>query len=353
EITEACIELEGQFFQTEGFRKTQWMQTCDILIQGKPIGKIKVCYLEDRQAVNGGPFVREEYSLIAAIAERIGHTIDRIRGRMKLRQSEAFLRTVVKAITNPFAVINADSYTIELANAAYGGGNAAGQKCHAVLHQRDIPCTGDDYPCSVLEVKRTGKPFVGEHVHCDAQGNPTHIKTYAYPVLDSKGSVFQVIEYQIDVTGQRQTANELKQRATELEETNTALKVLLKRREDDKREIEEKIFANFQLTLSPILYDLEKTLTQDKQQDILKILKSDLKNILSPFSKKLSDKMILLTPTEIHVANLIKLGNANKEIADLLNCSSNTISRHRDNIRKKTGLKNQKINLRSYLLSLE
>lgn len=190
-------------------------------------------------------------------------------------------------------------------------------------------------------------------MHRDAQGNPAYIETYAYPVLDLKGSVIQVIVYQIDVTGQRQTEKELKQRAAELEQMNMALKVLLKRREQDKTEIEEKIFANFQLTLLPILYDLEKTLTHNKQRDILKILQSSLKNILSPFSKKLSDKMILLTPTEIHVANLIKLGNANKEIAALLNCSPNTISRHRDNIRKKTGLKNKKINLRSFLLSLE
>ncbi|MDY0220367.1 MAG: PAS domain-containing protein [Desulfobacterium sp.] len=80
EITEACIEMEGVIYQTEGFRTTQWMQTCDILIQKKPVGQIMVCCLDDPQTVNGGPFLKEEHYLIASIAERIGHTIDRIRG---------------------------------------------------------------------------------------------------------------------------------------------------------------------------------------------------------------------------------------------------------------------------------
>ncbi len=73
----------------------------------------------------------------------------------------------------------------------------------------------------------------------------------------------------------------------------------------------------------------------------------------SPFSKKLSDKMVNLTPKEIHIANLIKSGKSNKEISELLNSSIHTIASHRENIRKKTGLKNRKVNLRSFLSTLE
>ena len=61
--------------------------------------------------------------------------------------------------------------------------------------------------------------------------------------------------------------------------------------------------------------------------------------------------MINLTPMEIQVADFIKLGKPNKEISDILNSSIHFISRHRDNIRVKTGLKNKKINLRSFLFS--
>jgi len=41
-----------------------------------------------------------------------------------------------------------------------------------------------------------------------------------------------------------------------------------------------------------------------------------------------------------------------KEIADMLHLSTNTIVSHRYNIRTKLGLKNRKVNLRSYLQTL-
>ena len=75
--------------------------------------------------------------------------------------------------------------------------------------------------------------------------------------------------------------------------------------------------------------------------------------MITPFSKKLSNSIISLTPTEIQVAGLVKDGKSNKEIAELLNKSIRAITSHRDNIRQKLGLKNKKINLRTYLLSLD
>lgn len=145
----------------------------------------------------------------------------------------------------------------------------------------------------------------------------------------------------------------VRKRTADLEDMNAALKVLLMKRQEDKDEMEDKIFSNHKLLISPILDNLKRNLSRENDKEMISILESELKNLISPFSKKLSDQMINLTPTEIHVANLIKLGKTNKEISAMLNSSAHTISRHRENIRRKTGLTHKKTNLRSFLLTLD
>ncbi|MCJ7541336.1 MAG: helix-turn-helix transcriptional regulator [Desulfobacterales bacterium] len=64
------------------------------------------------------------------------------------------------------------------------------------------------------------------------------------------------------------------------------------------------------------------------------------------------DAQIILTPQEIKVVTLIKDGKSSKEIGDILNISETTVNFHRKNLRKKFGLKNRQMNLRSYLMSM-
>jgi DNA-binding CsgD family transcriptional regulator len=89
----------------------------------------------------------------------------------------------------------------------------------------------------------------------------------------------------------------------------------------------------------------------EKQNTYLNILESNLNDITSSFSVRLSSKYLNLTPTEIQVTNLIGQGKESKEIAELLNSSPRTIAFHRERIRKKLGLRNKKTNLKAYLMS--
>lgn len=151
----------------------------------------------------------------------------------------------------------------------------------------------------------------------------------------------------------RKREKELKAQSLHLEEVNTALRVLLKQREDDKKELGEVVVSNIKELIDPYLDRLQKSRLTSMQKTMVDVLGSNLDNIVSPFISKLSSKYINLTPTEIRVANLVKEGRTNKDIAELLCLSKNTILFHRQNIRTKLGLKKTKKNLRSHLLSYE
>jgi DNA-binding CsgD family transcriptional regulator len=146
---------------------------------------------------------------------------------------------------------------------------------------------------------------------------------------------------------------ELEAQSHHLEEVNTALKVLLKQREDDKNEIGENVLSNVKELITPYVERLNKSRLSTGQKTLVNIMASNLENIISPFISNLSSKYFNFTPMEIKVANLVKEGKTNKEIAEVLCLSKNTILFHRHNIRSKLGIKNQKINLRSHLLSYD
>ncbi len=162
-----------------------------------------------------------------------------------------------------------------------------------------------------------------------------------------------------DITLRKQAEQALKKREKELEaktrdleEVNAALRVLLKKRDEDKTELEEKVLSNVTQVIGPYVEKLKKTELDERQKDYLSVLESNLGDIISPFSRAVSSRYLNLTPAELQVANLVKQGKTTKEIAELLNLSRETIGFHRRNIREKIGIKSKKVNLRTQLLSI-
>ena len=145
---------------------------------------------------------------------------------------------------------------------------------------------------------------------------------------------------------------ELEIKTSNLEEVNTALRVLLERREEDKTELEEKVLFNVRELVTPYLEKLKKSGLDERQEACVSILESNLDDIISAFSRRLSSLYLNLTPAEMEVANLVRHGKTTKEIAEFLNVSSQTIDSHRKNIRRKIGIRNKKANLRCHLLSI-
>jgi len=108
DITEACIVLRGQTFQTEHFRETSWMQVSEIVVNGKTVGQIRVCYLKERRSSDEGPFMIEERHLLDAIAERLGRVIERVWAEETLQQSEERYRSLFVESRDAVMILSPD-----------------------------------------------------------------------------------------------------------------------------------------------------------------------------------------------------------------------------------------------------
>ncbi len=161
----------------------------------------------------------------------------------------------------------------------------------------------------------------------------------------------EIAERKLAEKALKKRERELKMKRDSLQEVNTALKVLLAQREEDRRELEEKILTNVKELLLPYLEKLKKTKTTDLQMSCIRVIEINLDNIVSPFLKNLHSKYLNLTPKETRVATLVKEGRTTKEIADLLGMSVAAVEFHRNNIRRKLGIRNKKANLVSHLAS--
>jgi PAS domain S-box-containing protein len=189
------------------------------------------------------------------------------------------------------------------------------------------------------------------------------------PIKTKAGQTFYVDIYLVDrarlvqcnirdITERKQTEEvlrkserELKSKTENLEEVNSALNVLLKRVEEGRIELEEKILSNIRELVLPYIARLKKTQLSGHQASYLIVIETNLDNIASSFLYHLKMRYLNLTHREVQVASLVKEGKSTKEIAELLNIAIKTVVFHRNSLRKKLGLKNQKANLRAHLLT--
>jgi len=228
----ARITYQGKSYVTGGFQPGPWRMSADVLEQGKPVGVVEVFYRQVPLSQQDSPFLKEEYALINAVAERVADV-------MMHMQAEEDLREAHKAL----------------------------QVEHQSLH-----------------------------------------------------------------------------------EMNIALRAVLSRLEEEKQEIRSSILSNIRKILMPIVLQLELEVT-GRQRSYVTLLRQNLQEIASPFLSQIYRDHVELSPVEIAISSMIRNGLSTKEIAQLRCISPATVRRHRENLRKKLGLRNRKANLSTFLQS--
>ncbi len=229
---QACARIiyGGRQYITEGFLEGKWRMASEIVIDGRPAGAVEVFYRKVVPTTATGPFLKEEYALLRAVAERVGSV-------MMHMKALADLRAAHRAI----------------------------QREHQAL-----------------------------------------------------------------------------------QEANIALRTVLARLEEEKNGIKASVATNIQKVVMPIVFELELEVT-GRQRSYVTLLRRSLQEIASPFLTHISRDHVQLTPVEIAIGTMIRNGLSTKEIAQLRCIAPATVRRHRENIRRKLGLRNRKANLATYL----
>ncbi|MCP4646246.1 MAG: helix-turn-helix transcriptional regulator, partial [bacterium] len=133
-----------------------------------------------------------------------------------------------------------------------------------------------------------------------------------------------------------------------LQESNAALRAVLARIEDEKSAIKEAIMANVDKIIMPILHALEAGVGPEKK-GYVKLLRRNLEEVTSPLIDRLSRRFLTLTPAELKICNMIRMGLSSKEIAKVRHIAPATVNRQRESIRRKLGLTGRDVNLTTYL----
>ncbi|HID28940.1 MAG TPA: PAS domain S-box protein, partial [Desulfobacterales bacterium] len=300
-----------------------------------------------------------EYAGRPAIMGNIVDITKRKQALAAVRQRDETLSGIISSMTDHMSLID-NEFNILWANSFAEqslGGDLVGKKCYSVYQGRDKACGS----CVVSKCFEDGMVHEHETEVIGVAGNRMifwHTGSVAAWYSDGRPKLAVLVSRNITERKRaeealRERKEALKSQAQRLEEVNTALRVLLKRREEDKVELEEKVLANVKELVLPYVEALRKTRLGTKQLAYTSIIESHLKDIVSPFLRSLSSKYLGLTPREIQVAGLVKQGKTNKEIAELLTVSVRAVEFHRESIRTKLGLKHQPVNLRSFLLSFQ
>lgn len=138
-------------------------------------------------------------------------------------------------------------------------------------------------------------------------------------------------------------------------EVKSALNVVLKQQKMYMSDAQNQLSDNLRKTVTPFLEKLKNSSLTQNQAQLLNIIEANLLELVTAHegASSLSTTFRQLTPVEIQVAQMVKQGLSTKTIAGILSLSMETISVHRNHIRKKLGLNNKSTTLRSFLYGLD
>ncbi len=360
DLTCASITLEEMVFQSRDFAASPWRLFSEIIPERQSVGTIEVFY---RGISRSNPFRAGEQELLDDITRRFARILRRKHAEETLREKEGYYREVFEKSNYGIAVTDSGKRFLDC-NRAFLDllGYESTEELQVCGYDEITPPEYKDAEDKFLRENsaETGytEGFEKEFIRKNGDRIPVFIKVWPRRDIHQKPTGMYIIIR--DRTRRLMTHESLRKRELELadktvhlEEVNTALRVLLKHRDEDRLELERNVLTNIQKLVLPYLENLKTSHPDPRTAAFLQIMESNLKDIVSPFLSRLASSFSRLSPREGQVAQLVREGRTTKEIAEVLGVSSKAVDLYRNSIRRKLGIAHQKVNLKSYLSSLQ
>ena len=349
EITCGRIVYGDRVFTTANFKVTDWKLSAPLRVHEQEAGSVEAYYLEETPECDEGSFLKEERSLIQALAERLGRIIERKVAEEQLQKNNQALGERVKELnclyqlselaSSPKSLTEVFQGIVDLIPPAWQYPDIA---CARIVYKQD------EYGSRGFRVTRW-KQSAPIHTNRENAGCIDLFYLKEMPTIDEgpflieERNLLNTISKHLGEIVERKTAEEA------LKQKNVALKEILAQIEIEKRTIQDNVIANVDVLLLPTL---KKMKMSGFKPELIDLLQRNLEELTFSFGRKISMETARLSAREIEICDLVRNGFTSKEIAGLLHLSSETVAKHRSRIRNKLGIANKKLNLSSYLQTL-
>lgn len=283
---------------------------------------------------------------------------ERLRAQEALRKSEAYYRGVIEDQTELICRFTPDTVVTFVNDAVcryFGRGREEmiGKSFLPFIPEQDRPLI-----LAAIQALTPENPVGGVEHRIKLESGDARWQQWTNRAFfgdDNRVVGFQAVGR--DITERKRSENMLKvtmrklrAQRRQLTDSNLALKQVLDHIERERQDYKQRLCQDIEMALSPLIARLRESVNPGLDSAVDEV-ESSMKAALTKDIDVFRDRYASLTSRELEVCEMIKHGRTSKEIADELNLSLLTVHKHREQIRKKLGLKNKGVNLSTYLRS--
>ncbi len=278
---------------------------------------------------------------------------------LALRTSQARLRSIFDSSPDAITVTDTSANIVDCNLAALEQSRFATKQELCQKNALDL-FVDEDVPRAMRNIEITLQKGIIRNIEYTLlrkDGTRYPISASVSVVKDTRGQISGFVAITTDITERKkyeqaliESQSLLHEQKKVLEQKNVTLGEIIARNEIEKLKIKEEITLNVRRVLLPIL---DRLASESGSGLLLDLLRHQLERVTSTYGAKISEKSANLTSREIEICHMIKGGFSSRDISHLLHITSSTVDRHRKNIRRKLQLTNKKVNLETYLRSLD